>query len=204
MILTAKAPEIPNFVNMRGSSMRPTIHAGEGAFYDPEIDKRALVPGDVIIYTAPNDENKKIVHRIVEKRQDGYITRGDNNRGIDHYTVDFKFVIGKVTALKRGSEKVMLLHGKQGLALSKKLQFIKFCRIYLLIFPSLISKIIETSKIFNFLHSTIKVDIVRIKRGEHFQEIMLRNNKLIGKRCISSGKWQIKFPYKYFICKDKL
>ena len=184
--------------------MLPTMRAGEGLLIDPDIAKQPLVPGDVIVFASPNGKGNKIVHRIVKTHGNGYRTRGDNNRKADTEVVAHDSVIGRVVAVRRGAETVPLLNGAQGRLLSRRLLIKKYARMYLLKFPVLISKIIERSRILNMFHSVLKLDVIRIKKRGGFQEILLCRHRLIGKRDRAGGTWRIRFPYKYFINKDRL
>lgn len=79
---------------VEGQSMEPTFQNNDllliNNYEDPEV-------GDVIVYEHPNMNNKFIVHRIVEKKENGYITKGDNNLYRDRFLVKEEHIIGKVS-----------------------------------------------------------------------------------------------------------
>ncbi len=54
----------------------------------------ALNLGDVVVYRAPN--GLVIVHRLVGKTEDGYITKGDRNPAPDPWAVKPEWIYGKV------------------------------------------------------------------------------------------------------------
>jgi signal peptidase I len=193
-----------NYYDMLGTSMLPTLRPGEGLIIDSEIDRRNLQVGDIIIFSSPQSNDKNIVHRIIKISQNGYITCGDNNRRQDDHIVQFETIIGKAAAVRRGDKTVMLSGGDQGYFLHRKLKIKKFSLTYLLKVPSLVSRIIDRSCIFNVFHKLVKFDTVTIKKNNYTEEILLRKNKIIGRKCSFADKWTIKFPYKYFINRKKL
>lgn len=63
-----------------GQSMEPTYSHGDIVVYsdwvEPEVDA-------VVVFS--NQEGTLVVHRLVEKRENGiYLARGDNNKQVDH------------------------------------------------------------------------------------------------------------------------
>lgn len=88
------------------SSMYPTLYPGDLLLL---TSGENLKVGDIIVYRSPysknEDENKNIVHRIVdivvtstgEKR---YVTKGDHNLGPDWYYPTDSDIIGKWTGIK--------------------------------------------------------------------------------------------------------
>ena len=72
-----------DYVIVSGESMEPTYYAG-----DLVLMRKAAryQEGDIVQYTVPNDEpaaGARVIHRVVGKDEEGYITRGDNNDGVD-------------------------------------------------------------------------------------------------------------------------
>ncbi len=201
---TVQRPETPNYIDMRGTSMLPVLHTGEAVTIDPDIDRTALQIGDIIAYSDPRGSSKRIIHRIIKKCKDGYITRGDNNRGRDDYIVRQEHIIGKALTVRRVDKTIRLSDGFKGQVLHQWLKLKKKFRIYCLRWPSTISRQIERSRVFNVFHRLVKFDVVTIRKRGIDYKILLINKKLIGRQCADTGGWQIRFPYKYFIDKNKL
>ena len=190
----------PDYYSMFGMSMFPTLRPGEGVTIDSVADKRSFEKGDIIIYPDPRYSSRNIIHRIIRISENGYKTRGDNNSREDNYIVPFESVCGKALTVRRINKTLSLAGKFRGQMLHHYLRIRKSCWKYL----SLFSGVIDKSGIFNVFHNFVKVDIVLIKKGSHMEEMLIHDNKLIGKRCVSTGKWIIRFPYKYFINKKKL
>lgn len=74
-------------------SMEPILKVG-GILYYKKQDINNFNKDDILVYTAGDHI---ISHRIVDKINDGFITKGDNNKSIDTVTVDDSRVIGRGT-----------------------------------------------------------------------------------------------------------
>lgn len=101
MIVFAKVSgQEPNFFGYQmktvlSGSMEPSIETGSIIFIEQTEIDAPLKEGDVI--TFQTDENILVTHRIVEANGEEYITKGDNNNGIDVNPVLAQHVIGKYT-----------------------------------------------------------------------------------------------------------
>lgn len=197
-------PQEPNFFDMRGTSMLPTLHAGEGVKIDPEIDKNKLQAGDIIVFKDPRGNDKNIIHRIIKIRGDGYLTSGDNNRQPDDYIVGCDNILGKALTLRKGSREIPLSGGLKGMIIHRLLKIRKFCYIHFTKIPSRVSSVIDKSGCLNIFHRFVQIDIVTIKKGDETYEVILHKNKMVGKKHGTAGEWIIRFPYKYFIDRNKL
>ena len=71
------------------NSMEPTLHVGDLII----AGKADYKEGDIAIYIS---DRVTIVHRIVEKRPDGYVFKGDNNAVPDPRPVPRERITGKV------------------------------------------------------------------------------------------------------------
>ena len=78
------------YIMLLGNSMYPTIESGTFVITKPEQN---YLLGDVIAFV--NEDNLNVVHRIVEITEEGYITKGDNNRKNDPVVVPIENVIGR-------------------------------------------------------------------------------------------------------------
>jgi len=186
-----------------GPSMKPTLKPGDGLDLYTYEDPAEIRVGDVIVYPHPS-RTIDVVHRIIEIRRDGVITRGDNNNKIDPYTIRFDDIIGKVIGAKRKNRLAPIQGGKTGFCIHKLMLFRKYFIQYGLAPLRFVSNIIAASGIFNIFHSVFNVRIIHIKRNHQSQLILVSGNRAIGKQLVGSGEWQIRFPYKYFVSKRRL
>ena len=74
-------------------SMSPTLQIG-GILYYHEYDVKNFKKGDILVYKT---KDHIISHRVVEKTQDGYVTKGDYNKSNDSNIVNFNQILGKGT-----------------------------------------------------------------------------------------------------------
>ena len=78
-------------LNVMSDSMKPTFDKGDKIVVKKQKDYEV---GDIITYI-DNDKNL-ITHRIIEKYEDGFITKGDNNNTEDKEKVRKNQVLGKI------------------------------------------------------------------------------------------------------------
>ena len=78
------------YIMLVGNSMYPVIESG--TFVVLKQDQKYIL-GDIIGFV--NEENKNVVHRIVEQTGEGFITKGDNNKRNDPGVVPVDEVIGR-------------------------------------------------------------------------------------------------------------
>lgn len=78
-------------LNVMSNSMKPTFEKGDKIVVKKQKDYEV---GDIITYI-DNDKNL-ITHRIIEKYEDGFITKGDNNNTEDKEKVRKNQVLGKI------------------------------------------------------------------------------------------------------------
>ena len=79
-----------SYIMLLGDSMYPTIESGTFVIVKPEQE---YFLGDIIAFV--NEDNRNVVHRIVEQTDEGFITKGDNNRKIDPKVVPLENVVGR-------------------------------------------------------------------------------------------------------------
>ena len=78
------------FIMLLGNSMYPTIESGTFVIIKQEQE---YFLGDIIAFV--NEDNKNVVHRIIEQTDEGFITKGDNNRRNDPGIIPPGEVIGR-------------------------------------------------------------------------------------------------------------
>ena len=80
-------------------SMDPTYKSGELVYYVP-VAKADLNVGDLVVFDDNIIENARIFHRIVDIKDDGYVTKGDGKDLDDENLLLYEDVIGKVVGMK--------------------------------------------------------------------------------------------------------
>ena len=81
------------------SSMWPSLKAGD-LILIKGIRKENLEIGDIVVYKNTNQNIGFTVHRIVEIKDDTFVTRGDAN-SVNDKPVDYNNLIGKVVGFDK-------------------------------------------------------------------------------------------------------
>lgn len=79
-----------SYIMLMGNSMKGTIDSGTFVVIKPEQE---YMLGDIIAFV--NEDGKNVIHRIVDKTEEGFITKGDNNRRDDPGIVNAENIIGR-------------------------------------------------------------------------------------------------------------
>ncbi len=95
--LSVKSDKFFDIIGIRAytvlsGSMEPELHPGDVTIIVNK-NKVNLNKNDVITFKT---DNSIITHRIIEKKDEGYVTKGDNNNVIDSFIVKPENIIGKV------------------------------------------------------------------------------------------------------------
>jgi len=183
--------------------MYPTLRAGDGLKLEPYKNVSEVRVGDVISYPYPG-RPYDVVHRIIKLSADGVITRGDNNNKIDPYVVPYDEIIGKVTATKRKTRMITIKGGGTGFAIHKIMLFRKYFMQYGLAPLRCLSNMLAASNLLTIFYPLFKTRVINIKRNGKTTQLLVIGKKAIGKQLSDSGEWQIRFPYKYFIDKNRI
>ena len=144
-----EAPQIGGYTVLRitTGSMEPEYKI-DTLILVKNVEPDTIKSNDVISFYSkdPALDGAVNTHRVVEVEKDGdhwiYTTKGDANNVVDAYTVDAKYLIGKVVASS-------LVLGKLARLVSNPLIFIPNILIPLAII--LISNIVKTAKLANTL-----------------------------------------------------
>ena len=101
-------------LRVSGSAMRPSLVDGDLVTVEP-VNAHSVHSGDIILYQSLRDT--ALIHRIVrlEQRSSGrfVVTRGDASVALD-VPVPIHHVMGRVTSLDRGGERIELVAKDSG------------------------------------------------------------------------------------------
>ena len=97
-ILIYLAIFIPSFWGYKplvviSGSMEPTLKVG-GLLYYEKININEFDRGDILVYQT---KEHIISHRIVDEKDNNFITKGDSNNTIDSYKINNAQILGKGT-----------------------------------------------------------------------------------------------------------
>ena len=72
--------------------MEPKFYPGD-LVISLHKNRANIKEGDIITF---REDDEIVTHRIIDKTQEGYITKGDNNNAVDSFAVSNDNIIGKV------------------------------------------------------------------------------------------------------------
>lgn len=183
--------------------MFPTLKSGDALIIKKINSKAELQVGDIVVYTTA-ETMLNTVHRIIAKRSNHIITRGDNNNHPDKSPIDYNDIVGIVTAVRRNGKTIIISGGVRGLLRQRIMLLRQYTMPYLLCLTKLTETCITSLRLLYFVHHFMTITIIRIKRDNKTTELMQYRNRVIGKRASSNEPWQIKLPYKLFINPENL
>ena len=187
----------------KGMSMYFTLKPFDRLYIKPYGQNSRMKPGDVVIFPSPTGSGT-IVHRIVKIDEEMIKTKGDNNPAIDHWVLTRDKIIGQVTYVYRGKNKLGIYGGRNGLwwaflvALSRWLK----AKIYYLLkfFYCWIAARSFTKGLFNRL---LRAHFFSIG-SEGFEVLLLLGNRIIGRYTSRQKKWHIRRRYAALIGTERL
>jgi hypothetical protein len=90
----------------KGWSMAPFIRDGDVICVSPLAASGPMI-GDVVAFFTP-EMQRLVVHRVVLRRGDACVSRGDNVPGMTDGTISGKHILGRVTRVTRDGRDVWL------------------------------------------------------------------------------------------------
>ncbi len=86
--------------HIESGSMEPTMAEGDGFVPIPHAIAGDVESGDVVVFQSETvEDGETTTHRVVETREDGYVTQGDNNPFTDQGSGDPPVTDGEVKAV---------------------------------------------------------------------------------------------------------
>lgn len=86
--------KLSSYVIVSGS-MEPTIKMGSVSVVQ-KVDVVDINVGDIIAFKSPENAETTIVHRLVDKKGEEFVTRGDNNNSADNWVLTADKIQGRV------------------------------------------------------------------------------------------------------------
>ncbi len=188
----------PKYITYVGSSMNPTLRAGDKLEVNPYEGQR-IRPGDVIVFLSP-ENGSKITHRVVSIGSDGVRTRGDNNSQIDPWVIRTDQILGQVIYAERGKRRRRIFGGWMGIVFARVLRTLRRVDSSMssLLYPTY--HWLSRSGIFGrLLPGQRKTRVVSFNRPAG-RELQLHIGRwVIGKWMPHRRQWQIRRPFRLFV-----
>ena len=93
-----------HYIMLVGNSMKGTIDSGTFVIVKPD---QQYILGDIIAFV--NEDNKNVIHRIIEQTDEGFITKGDNNTRKDPDVIPLENIIGRSVFVQLRSRTASIL-----------------------------------------------------------------------------------------------
>lgn len=106
---------LPVELRVTGSSMSPFVRSGDVIVLSPR-PASAIRLGDVVAFL--RGEARLVVHRVVRRRRDGFLTRGDASPRTDDGRVAGDEILGAVDRVTRRGVRVRLGLGPERIAIA--------------------------------------------------------------------------------------
>lgn len=101
LLLSVTAPYVfgSRSLTVLSGSMEPALHVGDVVVVEKVLPLDVRV-GDIVTFRDPADASRLITHRVreidVEGRNVGFVTKGDANTSVEHWSTDRDGTIGRV------------------------------------------------------------------------------------------------------------
>lgn len=103
MMSYSVAGKVVPILVVKTGSMEPILNIGDVIIIDDRVSPKDIKTGpkgDVIVFRKPGT-GELIVHRAIGKTENGFITKGDANPGIDFWSpVPYENLVGRWTGIK--------------------------------------------------------------------------------------------------------
>ena len=186
------------FLAFRGSSMEPTLCAGQMLeIASCALDQARL--GDVIAFRKAGWD-EVVVHRVIGRGPHGLRTCGDSNEGEDPWLVRAEELAGRVVAAWRGSRRTVVAGGRLGqlrvLGLRARGQMMWMARVVL----RSPYRWLAAWRIFGrLLPPSVRPRLVRFQtQGGHRLRVMV-GKRVAGWFDEQLGEWVIQRPYRLLV-----
>jgi len=177
-----------------GPSMNPTLRQGD-IVEIISAEKTVIIPGDIIYFL--NQKNTRVIHRVIKHTENGYITKGDNNKEVDSTCVTPDQIIGKVISVHRKEAQYTVHGGMLGRATAVLFSLRKKALMLIGLFVrDAYYFLIDTGFIQRYIPSYLKPKHVLFQtKADTYHQKLILFQKEIGRYDTCSGTWKILPPF---------
>ncbi len=186
------------------SSMVPTFAPGDLLTVRP-YDSTRIRPGDVIVFRSP-ESGDLITHRVVEAREDGLVTCGDNpDSPVDPWILSPAEVVGRVESVERGGRVRRVWGGSVGLASHRiRRHHARLCRLWRRAISAVLRRCglgmwLARLALWRVLPPSRRPRVLAVRRPCGTELLLVFGAKVIGRAAPSGRFWSIRFLYLPFV-----
>lgn len=183
--------------------MWPTLRVPDVLLVEP-YPERSITVGDVIVYRHPADD-RLIVHRVIGVVFEGVRTKGDYNRQIDSYVVEFHRVMGRVSWAERNGRMRRILGGSPGriIAFMAGVQR-RLLTAFLAIPRSIYRSLAQSKWITRQMSVWVRPRVIGFSRPEGIELQLFLGSLPIGVLRPGQTIWTIRPPFRLLVCEASL
>jgi signal peptidase len=190
------SPENLRSIVYIGPSMNPTLQNLDKLFYAPYSDSEAK-RGDVVVFDDP-DKGIRVIHRVIAKEPQGFLTRGDNNSKVDSHILSQSQILGRVIFGKRKDKQFSVHGGFLGNIQATKVRSFRtlhrsICLILERPYRSLSGR----------MRLPVEAKVLAFQRPEGKELQLIIGGMMVG-RLRPGEKWQIRPPFRLFLDESSL
>jgi hypothetical protein len=187
-----------------GPSMGPTLKAGDVLDIEP-YSGREVLPGDVIVFISPVEENKFIIHRVVSTQNNAISTRGDNNQKADAWLLSPEEIVGRVTHAWRGRSRRRIAGGLEGRMHAGVVRLFREGALLLKALCRPAYHYLASKGPFTIAFPLNKrLRIIEVRKDGGIEQKLVLGRQVIGKMGPNAGQWEIRSPFRLFVNQDLL
>jgi signal peptidase I len=175
--------------------MNPLLQRGDTLLVVP-YGTQEIQPGDIIVF--PHPSQGQMVHRVVSVKDEGLVTKGDNNPTVDDRLVVPQDILGRVTGIERqGRTLPVPRQAPAALYLLKGRQW--FDRVFSRLLQPVYERLAQSGVCRRPLSALIKPRVVYVPRPEGPEGQLWLGNVLIGRKMARQTSWSIRRPFALWV-----
>jgi hypothetical protein len=179
-----------------GPSMNPTLKNLDKLFYAP-CENSKIKRGDIVVFLN-QDQNLKIIHRVIRANHMGIVTQGDNNSKADASVLRPDQIIGRIIYGERHNRKIRIYNGLPGTMQAARIRGIREIKECLFTFLKLPYHLLAGK-----FRLPLKTKVLVFQRPEG-KEIQLVISKVVVARQLPGKDWKIRPPFRLFLDESSL
>lgn len=193
----------PKLITYLGPSMYPTLKPGDLLQFMPYTG-RSIRRGDVIVFLS-EEEDLKIIHRVVSVDSGGIRTRGDNNSGTDTCILSPDRILGRVISAQKGGRWRRIVGGAAGPWVATAVRIVERAdsKASSLLRP-FYYRLARTGIFRRWPPKPLKPRVVSFGRPAGAELQLLLGRRMIGRRRPGNARWYIRRPFRLFVDETSL
>jgi signal peptidase I len=187
----------------KGPSMNPVLNSPDILHVRP-YGRTTIKCGDVVVFPSPA-AGFKIVHRVVSVDGNEVRTKGDNNSGVDSWTLRSEKIIGRVEWIEKAGKRIWIYGGWRGRAQADALKAARLFRSGVrFVLKPFYRRLARNRALKRWLSELSLTRVISISRPEGIELQLLLGRRVIGRRPAGRRYWHIRRPFLFVVDENSL